>query len=286
MRDLKVRYKRSMLGYVWALLDPLLMMCVFLLVFGLFLEIQIERYPIFLLSGLVPWNFFAGVVQQSVDSLTRNRGLIEKLYCPREIFPLAVVLSNAVNMGFNLLVLFAITAFDGTGFALACTLLAAIVWILTRFFKSPRFRTLACGLLVVIIGLCLILPGFAIHFLLLALAVCYLIALALGLALMVSCLNVFFADITYIVQVLLRLGLFLCPIFWTLENGRLAEHHLRLYLFANPLAVTMQMFRSVVLQYPCPGAEYLLVGGAVAVLTVTVGYCLFKRLENSLVKRI
>lgn len=90
-----------MLGYVWALLDPLLMMCVFLLVFGLFLEIQIERYPIFLLSGLVPWNFFAGAVQQSVDSLTRNRGLIEKLYCPREIFPLAVVLSNAVNMGFT-----------------------------------------------------------------------------------------------------------------------------------------------------------------------------------------
>ncbi len=102
-RDLKVRYKNSMLGFVWTLLNPLLMLVVLTMVFShLFKFESIVNYPVFVLSVLLPWNFFSQGVVQSTNSVVSSGGLIRKIYVPKTIFPAAVVTSGLVNFLFAL----------------------------------------------------------------------------------------------------------------------------------------------------------------------------------------
>jgi len=97
IRDLKVRYKRSILGVFWALLEPLVLMILFTVVFSLLLRIRIENYPVFVLCGILPWSFFSTALSYSTTSIAENANLIKKIYFPREIIPLAVIISRLVN---------------------------------------------------------------------------------------------------------------------------------------------------------------------------------------------
>ncbi len=107
VRDLKVRYRNSVLGVLWSLGNPLLMMAVFTIVFTVMTPSNIEKFPIFVLCGLLPWNFFSASVIGSIRSVVDNAPLIRKVYFPREVLPLSVVLSNLVNFLIALIVLFA-----------------------------------------------------------------------------------------------------------------------------------------------------------------------------------
>ncbi len=104
-RDLKVRYKNSVLGFAWTWLDPLMTMFIFIIVFDFILAIKTKNFPVFLLTGLIPWTLFNNSVIGSVNSITGNEGLIKRVYYPREIFPLTLVLANTINMLLSLLVL-------------------------------------------------------------------------------------------------------------------------------------------------------------------------------------
>lgn len=106
MRDLKTRYKNSVLGIVWSLLNPLLMMLVFTVVFTVMLPANIDRFPVFILCGILPWNWFSGSVAGAVHTIVGNAGLIKKVYFPREVLPLSLVLSNGVNFLLALTILF------------------------------------------------------------------------------------------------------------------------------------------------------------------------------------
>lgn len=98
LRDLKVRYKNSVLGFVWSLLNPLLLMIVFTLVFTIMLpNYRVPHFPVFVLCALLPWNFFSTSVMGSVHSITGNGHLIKKVYFPPEILTIASVLANFVN---------------------------------------------------------------------------------------------------------------------------------------------------------------------------------------------
>lgn len=98
VRDLKVRYRGSVLGFAWALLNPLLMMGVFTLVFQVLAKTDpIERYPFFLLSALVPWLFTQHALTTAMRSVTSNALLIKKVYFPRELLPLSAVLASFIN---------------------------------------------------------------------------------------------------------------------------------------------------------------------------------------------
>lgn len=106
--ELKARYKNSVLGFVWSLLNPLAMMMVFTVVFGvLWPNHDIRNYPIFLLCGLLPWNTFAASITGSMTSVVAQSNLIKKVYFPREVLPIASVLAQLVNFLLALLVLFA-----------------------------------------------------------------------------------------------------------------------------------------------------------------------------------
>jgi lipopolysaccharide transport system permease protein len=106
VRDLKVRYKNSVLGVLWSLLHPLLMMMVFTLLFTVLMPNNaIPRYSVFILVALLPWNLLSGSLIAGTVSITNNAALVTKVYFPRELLPLAAVLSNLVNFSLALIVL-------------------------------------------------------------------------------------------------------------------------------------------------------------------------------------
>jgi lipopolysaccharide transport system permease protein len=113
-RDLKVRYKSSVLGILWSLINPLLMMAVFTLVFGYFMPNRaVHDFHCFVLVAILPWNWFAASVSGGVYSIVNNAHLINKIYFPREVLPVSLVLSEMVNFLLSLPVLFAILFASG-----------------------------------------------------------------------------------------------------------------------------------------------------------------------------
>lgn len=106
-RELRVRYKGSVLGFFWSLLNPAMYLVVFSLVFTVFLPTRVEQFGIFMLSGLLVWNFFSGSVQAAARSLIENRALVQKVWFPREVLPLASIGAGLVNMALQALVLVA-----------------------------------------------------------------------------------------------------------------------------------------------------------------------------------
>ncbi len=107
IRDLKVRYKKSVLGFLWSLANPLLMMLVFTVVFTIMIPNNtIQKFPIFVLCALLPWNWFSTSIMGSIQSIVSNANLVKKVYFPREVLPLSAVLSNMVNFLLALVVLF------------------------------------------------------------------------------------------------------------------------------------------------------------------------------------
>jgi ABC-type polysaccharide/polyol phosphate export permease len=98
VRDLKVRYKNSVLGIAWSLLNPILMMLVFTVVYTVMLGESDQRdYAAFILCGLLPWNFFSGSIMGGVGSVVNNGYLIKKVYFPRAVLPTSIMLSSLVN---------------------------------------------------------------------------------------------------------------------------------------------------------------------------------------------
>lgn len=101
-RDLKVKYKRSYLGYLWSLLNPLLMMVVVSIVFSQVFRYDIENFPLYLLCGQVLFNFFSEATTMAMHSIQQSAGLIKKVYMPKYILPLSKVCSSCVNLLWSL----------------------------------------------------------------------------------------------------------------------------------------------------------------------------------------
>src|SRR5947209_15817955 len=97
LKELRVRYKRSALGFLWALLNPLLMMIILTMVFSTVMRVPVHDYPIFLISTLLPWTFFSQSLAYAVESIVGNGDLLKKVYVAKSVFPLAAVLSNGIN---------------------------------------------------------------------------------------------------------------------------------------------------------------------------------------------
>jgi ABC-2 type transport system permease protein len=96
-KELKVRYKNSTLGFLWSMLNPAMYLVVFYVVFQLVLKAQIPYFPVFLLSGLLAWNLFSSSLAGATGSITGNASLVNKVWFPREILPLASIGANFVH---------------------------------------------------------------------------------------------------------------------------------------------------------------------------------------------
>lgn len=111
IRDLKVKYRRSFLGYLWSLLNPLLMMIVMTLVFSYMFRFDVDNYPLYLICGNTLWTFFSESTGMAMGSVLANGSLIRKVYIPKYIFPISRVLSSFVTMSFSLVAILIVMLF-------------------------------------------------------------------------------------------------------------------------------------------------------------------------------
>jgi lipopolysaccharide transport system permease protein len=131
-RDVKVRYKQTILGAAWAVIQPFFTMVVFTLFFGKLAHLQKDvsvPYPIFSYAGLLPWQFFANGLSQSATSLLAQRSTITKVYFPRITVPLAAVLGGAVDFAVAFLVLIAMMLHYGIAFSPKALLIVPLLGI-------------------------------------------------------------------------------------------------------------------------------------------------------------
>lgn len=137
-REVRARYKGSALGFLWSLLNPLMMMAIYSLIFAVYMRIQIPNYALFLFCGLLPWNWFSTSINNASAAIVANSNLIKKVYFPLEILPLVNVTTNLVNFMLSLPVLFLFMAFFHvplTWNVLYLPLLIAIQFLLTLGFS-------------------------------------------------------------------------------------------------------------------------------------------------------
>lgn len=190
-RDLKARYRGSILGFFWSLANPLLLLGVYTLVFTRFFpDNPITAYPVFLLTGLLPWTFFAAAVLESTVSISSNGGLIKKVMFPAEALPVVVVLSHLVHFALAIPVLLvAMLAFTlAHQFTLSATiLLVPVLMIVQTFFVA-------------------------------------------GIAMVVASASVLFRDLRDIITNLMQLGFFITPIIYQIDrvDSRMLRALLRL----------------------------------------------------------
>ena len=104
-RDVRIRYSNSLLGYIWTVLQPLLLAGVYYFVFTIIADQEEELYPIWVLIGVITWQFFARSLNGSITSISKNANMIKLIYFPREIFAITNVGSNIVITGLSLLVI-------------------------------------------------------------------------------------------------------------------------------------------------------------------------------------
>ncbi len=139
-RELKVRYRRSTIGFLWTMLQPLLTMLVFTVVFAKLFRFPIDNYPVYALAGILFWNFFSQSIVASMNSLRGNAQLLQKLPVPKAVFPVATVISGVVNLLFALVPLFAILIYREHRLSASLLFLPIAILLATLF-------TLGAGLL-------------------------------------------------------------------------------------------------------------------------------------------
>jgi ABC-type polysaccharide/polyol phosphate export permease len=105
-RDLVLRYRGSVLGFAWTLLNPLLFMAVYTLVFSVYLNSGVHAYPLFLLSGMIPWLWVSSAISQAVTSIIDGRSFVGKTLLPTELLVIVPVLSNGLNFLITIVLLF------------------------------------------------------------------------------------------------------------------------------------------------------------------------------------
>jgi len=242
LRELKARYKNSVLGFLWSLLNPLGMMLVFAVVFGILRpQAEIERYPIFLLCGLLPWNYFSDSIMGSLTSISQGASLVKKVYFPREILPIAEVLSQLIN------------------FLLAFILLFAVLFIFRSNFNPWIWILLP---LVIIIQTCF---QIGIGLILSTLNVFYRdTAMVMNVAILAMFfLTPIFYDVDLLPQTTTLLGIDL-PL-------------RRIFYILNPMASIINLYRDLLYWGRSTDVDFFLRTATTAILTLYGGYWIFNR---------
>lgn len=132
MRDIKKKYRRSILGYLWSMLNPLLTMLITAMVFSNLFRFQIDNFALYLLTGQLIFTFYSEATSFAMGSILENGSLIKKVYVPKYLFPISRVSSSAVNLLFSLPAMLAIMLY--TDHEITITLVACIVPLILLYF--------------------------------------------------------------------------------------------------------------------------------------------------------
>ena len=246
-RELKARYRGTLFGYFWSLLNPLLLLGVYSIVFTLVIPARVPThvpYPLFLFAGLLPWLFASGAMFDAAIVLLDNGPLLKKVMCPPEVFPAVTVLSHLVH---HLLAVPVLVA----GMAAAA------------FAGAMRFPVTIALLPLAMVP--------------------WLIAVS-GLVLLISALAVHFRDIKDLLHNILNLLFFLTPIIYVPEL--VPAGFLRRVVLANPLTPLVELYRDVALLGTVPKLATWGWAVLVAVVCWTLGVGVFSRLRETLAETV
>jgi lipopolysaccharide transport system permease protein len=210
-RDVKVRYKQTVLGVAWALLVPIFSMLIFTAIFGNFAGLKnklppelIAAYPVYVYAGLLPWLFFSNAVSLGGQSLVNQQQLLTKIYFPRLYVPTATVGGGLVDMALSLVV------FAGL-----------MLW----YGLYPSWQLVA-------------LPG----------AVALTVVASLGIAYLLSALTVSYRDFRFVIPFMVQAWQFLSPVVYP---SSIVPERYRLLFALNPMAGAIEAFRWATLGVPC-----------------------------------
>lgn len=256
LRELRGKFKRSALGYLWSVINPAVNLAIYTIVFGVFLKVKppeghpsgLKVYGFFLVAALLPWTFVTNSLGGSVGAMVGNEGLIKKVYFPRSVLPASVVLSFLVGFLVELAVL-------GAAFAIAGNLVLKYIPVI---------------LLLVLLEL-----GFV---------------LGLGLALSVA--NVYFRDIQHFLGIFLNVWFYATPILYRPDQVPVQGHLLgmrlpmRRLIELNPMSTFADAYRNAFYDLRAPslskiGVLVLWSGGS-----LLFGSLVFRRLEPRLAEEL
>lgn len=259
LRDVRSRYKRTLLGNVWSLVNPLAAMLIYTVVFGVFLKVTPDRgspsglnvFALWLLAALLPWNFFSIGVAAGMNALVVNSSLVLKVYLPRA----SLVVSAVLAVGVTFLVE-----------------MAVLVVVLLAFGANP-------------------LPWLPLTLLLMLL----LAAFTLGVALLLAVANVYFRDTQHLVAILLQMWFYLTPILYPVsyvqsQQDKMATDGRSLPLVRlfelNPIEHFVSAFRNLLYDNRWPSTTDLAFGAVAAAVTLTLGVWVFGRYEGRLAEEL
>ncbi len=265
-RSITVRYKQTILGASWAILQPFMQMVVFSIFFGGLARIPSDGipYPIFSFTALVPWSFFASGLSSAATSLVGSSSMLKKIYFPRLVIPLTAVLSSVVDflLAFLVLLVMAIGYITLTPPPTGDVLTASVADMVHLNVPLMKAHQLALTPNIFFLA-----PLFLIAF-----------VTTLGFGLWLSALNVQFRDVRHAVNYLVRLGLFITPV---LYPSSLISPEWRLVYALNPMAGVIEGFRWALLGVGKAPSPMIAISVVVALLILISGLFYFRRVEKT-----
>lgn len=244
-RDFKVKYKRSVLGVLWSILQPILMMTVMAIVFSQMFKFKVDgiNYLVYLMTGIVMFGYFSEATSNAMTSVVFNFGLINKVYIPKYIFPISKCLFCGINFVLTLIPWFGIILLSYVGLGeYTCHLNA---WYI----------------LIPYIFLCFFL-------------------FALGVGFILSCVSVFLRDMFYIYSIILTIWNYMTPIFYSIE---ILPVKLQSIFKLNPLYLYITGVRSIVLSGQRPSLIQLGLMTLYAIVTLFIGLIVFRKKQDKFI---
>ncbi len=239
IKNLKDKYMGSMLGFSWAILNPLLLMLVITFVFSQVLKTETRNFPMFTLSALLPWFFFSSSISEATGSMRGNVNILSQFILAREIIPLSIVLANLINFLF--------------GFAVMLPIFI--------FFNSAILKVILFLPLVIFL-----------HFL-----------FTLGISLLFSVTNVYFKDLSQLLNIGLMFLFWVTPVFYPFE---MVPAGYRSILLFNPAVCYTEIYRSL-LYYGSGGPiQMWLLASGFALISLIIGWFVFSSKEAEILKYI
>ncbi|MBX2875829.1 MAG: ABC transporter permease [Saprospiraceae bacterium] len=239
-RDITSKYKQTIFGFLWAVVQPLSMMLLFTLFFSGTLKISTDNIPapIFYFSGLLIWNFFSAAITNASNSMVTNGHIIKKIYFPRLILPLSYVLIALFDFVIALGIFFLLLIFY-------------VLWIPDFSFQVQFLLFYPVAILIVILS-------------------------SFGIGSILAALNVRFRDVRLTIGFLIQLLFFLTPVIYPVSVFK--DEGLRWLLALNPASSAVKLMRAPFVEEAFP-TSFVLVGGITSVLLFAFGIYLFRKAE-------
>lgn len=264
LREIRGKYRRTVLGHAWSLINPLASLLIFTAVFGVLLRLTVpvghpsglKVFALWLTCGLLPWNFFNNAVSFGMGSLVANSNLVSKVYFPREVLVGSLVFSWDLTLAIELSVLSAVMLAWGA---------VSLAW-------------LPVALLFGVV----------------------LTAFALGIGLVLAVANVYFRDTSHLVNILMQIWFYATPVVYPLSYVKQAQikldakniwpfhHHwpIQTIYQLNPMERFLEVFRALLYDNRWPDWQDSVYCVVAATLTLVVGYAIFRRYEGRLAEEL